>query len=178
MPDIKNKLYLYEAIELRREYELRNKILNDLLSKQFGNIKEYRRHYDVQKFVKIPELDISEIRKKIRKIEFKKRKLHVAIQKINNTSKLTINKETMTLNEAVHLRKATHDRIKILRNLLNDAAYKKIIYKEGRNIEKIPYESFKETEEQLESNLLLFRELNRRIRKISFEKTVDFKDEH
>jgi len=195
MPDVKNNLYLYEAIELRREFELRKKILNNLLSKQVENSRvmndsdrlsrsyftyRYRRSEKQidNKLIPIPELDISKIRKNIRKLEFKWGKLNNAIQKINHTLKLEINNESMTLAEALDLRKYTHKRIDQLRNELNRLTFGKIIYKEGRNVEVFPDGSFKETEEELEFNMLLYRELTRKTRKISFETTVQFKDEH
>jgi len=173
MSENPKKLYIYEALELQREYEERIKILSKLISDLNHIIHEYRDD-DTIRLVPISDMNQSEVKDKIRELEYKQRKLNNAIQYTNQNQTIEINNETMTLAEALHLKKSTGNKIKINQKELKSASYGRIIYKENRDIKELPGLSFNETEKRLEYNYLLFREINIKLRKISFEVTIDF----
>ena len=80
-------------------------------------------------------------------------------------------------NEALEARKAANDRIGELHTQVAGSAYQRVIYKEGRDIveeSEIPYG---ESVGNLEEARLAFRELNRKLRRASFEAVVDYQDE-
>jgi len=174
MPDSKNYLYLYEALELRREYEKRLNYLETFFHNPTDTkvVMSYNENYTIES-----QYDRSKFRDSIQLLETKKRKINSAIQQLNHNTKIDINNETMSLSEALYLRKLTIKKITELKDTLKTALYSRIIYKEERTIEEPPVASFKKLEEELELNLLLFRELNRKLRRATYEKTVNFANE-
>jgi len=177
MPDANNNLYLYEALEIRRECDTRINTLNTLLPEEIYGLKTQYSSYSSQRYFPTPDLKISEILEKIQALEVKKRKLNSAIQKVNLHLKINVNNEALTLSDALFLRKATENKIEQLKKSLKIAAYGRVIYKEDRNIEELPMISFKKIKEELEYKLSLFHELNTKIRSVSYDAIVDFKNE-
>jgi hypothetical protein len=57
------------------------------------------------------------------------------------------------------------------------SAYERVIYKEGRDIVEENELSYSECMGNLEEARLAFRELNRKLRKASFETQIEFDDE-
>lgn len=177
MPDKDNNLFLYEALELRSEFKARIETLKSLLPENnLWDNNVYNRSKDENK-EPVDTLDLDDIEKEIESLEKKGRKLNNAIQARNFNTTIKINNEEMSIAEALELRKATNEKIKELADKLKKSAYKKVIYKEDRNIEKEPNANFHDVFAELEKKRLLFRELNRKIRKVGYEITVDFIDE-
>ena len=84
----------------------------------------------------------------------------------------------MRIAESLDLRKAVNRELAELQDMLKTSAYRRIIYKEERNIEENPALSFADISVDIEKKRLLFRELNRALRQVSFLTTVNFKDEN
>jgi len=174
----KRKLYLYEALELRSEYDARIKTLRDCLP-------ETRQNRDRLSFTRedegrrrpSPDLDLAEARKNLRNLEFKRRKLNAAIQEINYKHRVDFSGEAMNLNEALEMRKGLNERIGELHTQVVKSAYQRVIYKEGRDIVEENEVTYAESMKNLEDARLTFRELNRQLRKASFGAVVDFQDE-
>ena len=174
----KRKLYLYEALELRSEYDARIKTLRDCLP-------ETRQNRDRLSFTRedegrrrpSPDFDLAEARKNLRNLEFKRRKLNAAIQEINYKHRVDFSGEAMNLNEALEMRKGLNERIGELRTQVVKSAYQRVIYKEGRDIVEENEVTYAESMKNLEDARLTFRELNRQLRKASFGAVVDFQDE-
>lgn len=178
MPDKKNKLFLFEAFELRAEFDARLKTLKDCLpeSKQsrgrlsFGVNEEGVRRPS-------PDFDIALARQSLRKMEFKRRKINSAIQQANFNHFIEFEGDSINLNEALEVRKALNEQIGELHQQTVSSAYQRIIYKEGRDIVEENQVSYRECSEKLEQARVSFRNLNRLLRRSSFETTVDFQDE-
>ncbi|MBW1801456.1 MAG: hypothetical protein JRJ85_12105 [Deltaproteobacteria bacterium] len=174
----KSTLYLYEALELRGEYDARIKTLKDCLPETRKNRGAFSFSRDDDgKRRPSPDFDLADARKKLRKLELKRRKLNSAIQKTNFGHHIDFKGESINLSEALEIRKGFNEQMGDLHTQVVNAAYERVIYKEGRDIVEENELSYKECADNLEEARLAFRELNRKIRLASFEAVVDFKDE-
>jgi hypothetical protein len=178
MPDEKNKLFLYEALELRAEYDARLKTLRDCLPEARRNRSRlsYLGSEEVI-YRPSPGFSVAEARDLLRKLEIKRRKLNSAVQQANFQHRISFHGDTMNLNEALEVRKGLSQQIGELHTQVVNSAYERVIYKEGRDIVEPNELSYQECVSDLEEARSAFRELNRRIRAASFEAVVDFQDE-
>ena len=78
---------------------------------------------------------------------------------------------------ALETRKGLNEQIGELHTQVVKSAYERVIYKEGRDIVEENELSYSECMSNLEEARLAFRELNRILRKASFETQVEFEDE-
>ncbi|MDP6042135.1 MAG: hypothetical protein QGG64_26535, partial [Candidatus Latescibacteria bacterium] len=175
MPNESNKLYLYEALELRAEYDARIKTLKDCLpeTRQNRNRSFFDRDEKGQNRPS-PEFSISEVRDQLKALEYKRRKLNSAIQQTNFQHQIEHDGDATTLNEALELRKGLNTQIGELHTQVVDAAYQRVIYKEDRDIVEPNELSYSDCIQNLESARLAFRDLNRKLRATSLEVIVDF----
>ena len=179
MPDDKKDLYLYEALELRAEFKARINGLKSLMPEQQSNSGVWSMRSDNRERLEpVDDFDSVKCRKDIKKLEFKARKLNTAVQTTNFTNSITVSGESMSIAESLDLRKAVNRELAELQDMLKTSAFRRIIYKEERNIEENPALSFAGISGEIEKNRLLFRELNRALRRVSFLTTVKFKDEN
>ncbi|MBI4219458.1 MAG: hypothetical protein HY682_04880 [Chloroflexi bacterium] len=178
MPDPTNKLFLYEALELRAEYDARIKTLRDCLpeSRESRDRFSFARR-DEGMYRPSPDFSVSEAREELRKMEVKRRKLNGAIQEANFERRIEFGGESMTLNEALEVRKGLNTRIGELHTQVVQAAYEHVIYKEGRDIVEPSELSYRESVERLDQARQSFRALNRAIRAATFETVIGFLDE-
>lgn len=174
----KRKLYLYEALELRAEFDARIKTLKNCLPETRQNRDKFIFSRDDEgRRRPSPDFDVADTREKLRNLEIKRRKLNSAIQKTNFNYRVDFGEESINLSEALETRKGLNESIGELHTQVVNSAYQRVIYKEGRDIleeSEIPYT---ECVLNLEKVRLAFRELNRKLRRASFEETVDFEDE-
>ena len=178
MTDRKMPLYLYEALELRSEYDARIKTLKDCLpeSRQNRNRLSFGRDDEGIRRASA-DFDAVSARKDLRTIEIKRRKLNNSIQKANFNNLIDFHGDSINLTEALEMRKALNEQIGELHNQVISSSYQKVIYKEGRDIVEENEISYKDADKGLEEARLAFRELNRKLRLASFETVVDFQDE-
>ena len=178
MPDERNKLYLYEALELRAEYDARMKTLKDCLpeTKQNRNRSFFDRD---EKGHQRPSaaFNVSEVRDQLKALEYKRRKLNSAVQQTNFLHQIEFDGDTITLNEALELRKGLNAQLGDLHTQVVDAAYERVIYKEDRDIVEPNALSYAECVQNLDRVRVSFRDLNRKLRAASFDVVVDFQDE-
>ena len=176
--DIKKRLYLYEALELRAEYDARTKTLKDCLPESKQNKNKFMLSREDEGMRRpSPTFDVAETRERLRKLEYKRRKLNSAIQRANFDCRIDFGGEAVNLSEALDARKAINERIGEFHTQVVNSAYQRVIYKEGRDIieeSEVPYVS---CVKNLEEARLAFRELNRKLRRASFEAVVDYQDE-
>jgi hypothetical protein len=174
----KRKLYIYEALELRAEYDARIKTLKDTLPETRQNRDRlfYTRDDDGRRRPS-PDFDMAEVRRQLRKLEVKRRKLNSAIQQANFNSRVDYRGESINLNEALETRKSLNEQIGELHTQVVNSAYEKVIYKEGRDIVEENELSYTNSVNDLDYARLAFRELNRKLRKASFDTLVEFEDE-
>ncbi len=178
MPDSKNNVYLYEAIELRAEYDARIQSLKSLLPETRENRDRLSfRGDDEVRYRPVTAFSVDNVREELNNLANKKRKLNNAIQRANFDNKMTINGQEMNLAEALELRKAVNEQIGELNTQLVASAYERVIYKEGRDIVEGPEIEYSKAMKALEEKRLLFRELNRKLRAAAYEIAIDFKDE-
>ncbi|OGH56411.1 MAG: hypothetical protein A3G34_01840 [Candidatus Lindowbacteria bacterium RIFCSPLOWO2_12_FULL_62_27] len=178
MPDDEKRLYLYEALELRGEYDARIKTLKESLPETKSNRDRGLFGRD-EESLRRPSAGFDAVgaRAELRALEFKRRKLNSAIQKANFEHQISLDGEAANLNEALESRKSLNERIGELHSQVVASAYERVIYKEGRDIvekSEVPYPDATRT---LDEARVRFRNLNRHLRRSSFEVTVDFKDE-
>jgi len=178
MPTQNNKLYLYEAIELRAEYDARIKTIKDCLPETRRSRSRLSFGRDDDSHLRPrADFDVAKARESLRTIEFKRRKLNSAIQKANFGHSMAFEGDSVNLNEALELRKALNERIGELHTQVTSAAYERVIYKEGRDIVQENEVSYADSVAQLEAARISFRTLNREIRKAAYAVVVDFNEE-
>ena len=142
MPDKKNNLFIYEAIELRQEYDKHIKVLENLIEEKRGKRDFLSREEDELRPAK--DFDVKLIQEKLQKLQTKRVKLNQELQLTNLKTTLNYDGNEITLSEALEIRKNLIKEITILSDKLNKSAYVKIIHKEGRDIIKEPKQKFKE----------------------------------
>lgn len=175
---LNRKLYLYEALELRSEYDARIKTLKDCLPETRQNRDRFAfSREDDCRLKPSPDFDVADVRRKLRKLEVKRRKLNSAIQQANFNSRVEFGAESINLNEALETRKSLNEQIGELHTQVVKSAYERVIYKEGRDIVEKNELSYCECMSNLEEARLAFRQLNRKLRKASFETQIEFDDE-
>jgi len=177
MKDKKKTLYLYEALELRSEYDARIKTLKDCLPESKQNRDRFSFTRDDGMRRPSPDFDVASARKDLRKIEIKRRKLNSSIQRANFNQFITFNGDSINLSEALETRKALNEQVGEFHNQVVTSSYQKVIYKEGRDIVEENEISYADAVKNLEQARLAFRELNRKLRLASFETLADFQDE-
>lgn len=180
MSDEKGNLYLYEALELRGEFDGHATTLKSCLpesrldSDRFGSFASGG--HGTQS-LPAADVDFDAIREDLKSLEFKRRKLNAAIQEANFRNTITVEGETMTVAEALELRKATRDAIAEQQRKVTAAAYVRVIHKEDRDItEESPF-TFSSTMNELNAARRTFRMLNRTLRDASFRIAIAFRDE-
>ena len=178
MTDQKNKLFLFEALELRAELDARLKTLKECLpeTRQNRSRLSFGMNEDGVRRPS-PNFDVALARESLRKLEFKRRKLNSAIQEANFNHHIEFEGDSINLNEALEVRKALNEQIGELHQQVVSSAYQRVIYKEGRDIVEENEVSYRECSEKLEQARLSFRKLNRLLRRSGFETTVNFQDE-
>lgn len=177
--DIKTtRLHLYEALELRAEYDARIKSLKECLPESRQNRGKFAFTREEEGTRRpSPSFDVSETRQQLRKLEYKRRKLNSAIQRTNLESRIEVGGDAMTLSEALEARKAINERIGELHTQVVNSAYQRVIYKEGRDIVEESEVPYADCAGNLEEARLAFRQMNRNLRRASFEALVDYQDE-
>ena len=178
MPNDQNKLYLYEALELRAEYEARSKTLKDCLPETKQNRGRFAfMREDTGMYRPNTDFSVSDTRDQLRQLDVKRRKLNSAIQQANFAHSVAYRGEMLTLSEALDIRKGINEQIGELHTQVANAAYQRVIYKEDRDIVEPTEVSYVESVAQLDDVRLAFRKLNRQIRFASFTVVVDFQDD-
>lgn len=174
----KRRLYLYEALELRSEYDARIKTLRDCLPESRKNRGRYSfSSENDRKTLPSAEFDVKRAVKQIAEWEKKKRKLNNAIQRANFSHQVQFQGENVNLNEALELRKSLNETMGDLHTRVVHSSYQRVIYKEDRDILEPNELSYREADKNLEESRLFFRQLNRKIRRASFTVVVDYFDE-
>jgi len=178
MPDAKNNLYLYEALELRAEYDARIKELKGLIPEaRETRGRLFLRHDEDVRQRPAAGFRVDEVRDQLNALGIKKRKLNAAIQKVNFDTQIATRGDEMSLSEALDLRKTVNAEIGELSAQLASSAYERVVYKEERDIVEAPERSYEQVQRALDDKRLLFRQLNRSLRAVAHDVVVEFKDE-
>ena len=176
MTEARKTVRLYEALELRAEYDGRIKTLRDCLPESRQNRGLFSRDSDSSRRP-APGFSVSGARDQLRGLEFRRRKLNAAIQRANFEHRLEHEGDDLSLTEALETRKALNERLGELHTQVVDSAYERVLHKEERDIveeNELPYD---DCLTRLDEARVEFRRLNRRIRAASFEVEVEYADE-
>lgn len=177
MAEQRERLRLYEALELRSELDARIKILKDCLPEARQNRKGFFSLREDGNSRPSPDFDLDDARKRLKRLELRRRKLNAAIQQANFQHRIEHEGDSMTLAEALEVRKGLNEAIGELHSQLVESAWQRVIYKEDRDIVEESELSYTECSERLETARLAFRSLNRQLRAASFDVSVEFTDE-
>lgn len=177
MPDEKNNLYVFEAIELRNEYDRHIKTLEHVLGEK--EAQRDRLFSKTREEVKeaAAEFDPDAIEEKLKKLQTKRVKLNQAIQISNFESQIDYQGEKVSLAEALELRKNLLDDLSALKQRVAESAFKQIIHKEERDIVHEPRHSFKKNYDLYQNKLNTLRKLITNIHQANHINTVKYKDE-
>jgi hypothetical protein len=173
----RERLKLFEALELRSELDARIKTVKDCLPETRQNRKGFFALREDGDRRPSPDFDLAAARDGLKRLEIRRRKLNAAIQQANFQHRVEHDGESMTLSEALEVRKGLNEAIGELHSQLVDSAWQRVIYKEDRDIVEENDVSYAECSERLERARLAFRSLNRQLRAASFEVPVEFADE-
>ncbi|HSL84120.1 MAG TPA: hypothetical protein VLF66_15210 [Thermoanaerobaculia bacterium] len=177
MAEQRERLQLYEALELRAELDARIKTIKDCLPEARQNRGGFLSYREDKNRRPSPDFDLEDARKRLKRLELRRRKLNAAIQQTNFQHRVEHDGESMTLAEALEVRKGLNEAIGELHSQLVESAWQRVIYKEDRDIVEESDLSYSECSERLETARLAFRSLNRRLRAASFDASVEFADE-
>lgn len=168
---MREKLPLYEAIELRAETEARIKTLEALRPDRGG--RSFLRDRDEETQTS-PGFDLARIEEEIEELKTRRRRLNAVIQEANHKTTIKNDDHTLTLAEALELRKETNADIERLATELREAAWLRIIHKEERDVVRNPPRSFGVVMDLLESRRLIFRRLIKAIHEVNHKTIVIF----
>ena len=176
MPDKKGNLYLYEAIELRNEYDRHVELLEGLLGVESS---KKRRLFDNDDEGKepAPDFDLKETEDMLRKLQTKRVKLNQEIQKTNFGTQIEHEGNGISLAEALEVRKNLLGDVKALAARVEKSSYRCVIHKEGRDIVQEPRHRFIETYKEYQESLRPLRGLVPPIHAANHSAIVVYKDE-
>jgi hypothetical protein len=177
MPDQKGNLYLFEAIELRNEYDRHIKLLEELAESETSKRDRLFREDREEKKEPVAEFDVKALAEKLKKIQTKRVKLNQTIQVANFECQIEFSGEKISLAEALEVRKNLLSDLEAMRKRVYNSAFKTIIHKEERDIVHEPKQSFKKSYDEFQSSLTRLRQLINQIHVANHENVVKFKDE-
>jgi len=177
MPDDKGNLHLFEAIELRNEYDRNIKLLKKLTrddqdrgDRLFNNREEEERE---------PATDFNQKKQEdiLKKLKVKRVKLNQAVQAANFKYQIDYDGEKITIAEALEIRKNLLTDIEAISQRVINSAYKRVIHKEERDIVHEPKHSFKQTYDDYQENIRKIRTIITQIHIANLRNRVNFKEE-
>ncbi|MEW6586157.1 MAG: hypothetical protein AB1442_11170 [Nitrospirota bacterium] len=176
MPDKKGNLYLYEAIELRNEYDRHVEMLEGLLGFESSRKRGLFNNDDEDKNP-AADFDLKETENRLKNLQTKRVKLNQEIQKTNFGTQIEYEGKGISLAEALEVRKNLLGDIKALAARVEKSSFKRVIHKEGRDIVQEPRDRFTETYKEYQERLLHLRSLVNQVHEANHSATVVYKDE-
>lgn len=173
--ETEGKIPLYGAIELRAEMDARIKTMESLRPEGEGRGLFRERDTETQP---APDFDLAKIEAEIEHFKRRRRRLNAVIQEANHRTFVEADGRTLTLAEALELRKETHADIGRLATELRDAAWLRVIHKEERDVVRNSPRSFGLIMELLEGRRLLFRNLVAAVHDANHRTLIDYHNEN
>jgi len=175
MANKKGNLYLYEAIELRNEYDRHIGLLQGLL----GEHSKRRGLFNDDEEDKEPatDFDLRETEGMLKKLQTKRVKLNQKIQETNYEIKIDCEGESISIAEALVLRKNLISDISTLAARVEKSSYRRVIHKEERDIYQEPRHQFDDTYKEYRKCLQQLRRMVNQIHAVNHTATVKFLDE-
>jgi hypothetical protein len=178
MPNKKGNLFLFEAIELRNEYDAYIVFLKRLAGEERERDDLYLRRRNEEEEIQYErEFDQKEIDEEVKKLQSKRVKLNQEIQLANFKAKIDFNNENISLAEALEIRKCLLVEKKVLEERLLKSAYKRIIHKEKRDIVHEPKHSFKKLYVDFKELRTKIKKLINIIHHVNHKTIVNYRDE-
>jgi hypothetical protein len=176
MPDKKGNLYLYEAIELRNEYDRHVELLEGLLGGESLKKRGLFNHEDEDKEPSA-DFDQKETEDRLKKLQTKRVRLNQEIQKTNFETQIEYEGKKISIAEALEVRKNLLGDVKALAARVEKSSYRRVIHKEGRDIVQEPRHKFIETYKEYHVNIRRLRVLVTQVHAANHSATVVYKDE-
>lgn len=177
MPDKKGNLYLYEAIELRNEYDRHIKLLEKLIERDQDKSDRFFRNKDEEEREPASDFNQKELEEKLKKIQTKRVKLNQAIQVANFKYQINYDGEKISIAEALEIRKNLLTDIEAISQRVIGSAYKRIIHKEERDIVHEPKHPFKQSYENYLNNIGKIRHIVTQIHIVNHRSVINFREE-
>ena len=179
MPDPEGRLYLFEALALRDEYDQRIELLEKLLNQDSDRRSGLRfsASSDSEELRPVAGFEPEAIETELKKLKTRRVKLNQEIQIANFRSTIHFDGEDISLAQALEVRKGLlAERNEQLARVV-DAAYQRVIHKEERDVIKEPTRLFKRTYDDYLGLLRRLRALVTAVRQTNHTVTVAFRDE-
>lgn len=176
MSDKKGNLYLYEAIELRNEYDRHVELLEGILGESSKKRGLFNNEDDEGKEASV-DFNQREIEKNLRKLQTKRVKLNQEIQKSNFDTQIEYRGMKIGIAEALEVRKNLLADIKTAAARVEKSSYRRVIHKEERDIVREPRYKFTEAYKDYRDILQQLRRLVNQIHAANHAAVVSFKDE-
>ena len=176
MPDEKGNLYLYEAIELRNEYDRHVALLENLLG---GESLKKRGLYHNEDEDKEPSADFDQKKNedRLKMLQTKRVRLNQEIQKTNFETQIECEGKKISIAEALEVRKNLISDVNACAARVEKSSYRRVIHKEGRDIVQEPRHKFMETYKEYQESIRRLRGLVTKIHAANHSAAVIFKDE-
>ena len=177
MAKSKDDLLLNQALELRASWDKQIAVLRTVFESGKGrrDVFSLRSEADMKDYD--DDFDYKGTEKMLKTLETKRVKLNQAIQLCNFGTSFPYCGETVSLAEALELRKALMADIEAISGRCAKSAFKEIVHKEERDIVYRPRQNFNETWNEYREHLEELRELNNLIHAQNQMVPVKFKDE-
>jgi hypothetical protein len=176
MPDKKGNLYLYEAIELRNEYDRHVELLEGLLGVESSKKRGLFNNEDEDKEPSA-DFDQKETEDRLKKLQIKRVRLNQEIQKTNFETQIEYEGKKISIAEALEVRKNLLGDVKALAARVEKSSHRRVIHKEGRDIVQEPRHKFIETCKEYQESIRRLRGLVTQIHAANHSATVVYKDE-
>jgi hypothetical protein len=178
MPDREGRLYLFEALALRDEYDQRIALLEKLLDPQGEHCGGLRfGASDSEVLQPAVGFEPSAIEAELKKLKTRRIKLNQEIQIANFHASFAFDGEEISLAQALEVRKALiAERDELLRRVV-DSAYKRVIHKEERDVIKEPTRPFQRAYDEYHAVLYRLRTLMMAIRRLNQTVAVAFRED-
>ena len=100
-----NNLFVFEAVELRNEYDRHIRLLEKLVDYSGTNKDNYFSRDEDENREPVKEFNQKELEKQLKKLQTKRLKLNQEIQITNFNVQIDFNREKISLTEALEMRK-------------------------------------------------------------------------
>jgi len=177
MPDENKNLYLFEAIELRKEYDCRIKLMEELLAEENNGNEGLFSSREEDEKEPAPGFDAKKIEMGLKNQKIKRMKLNQAVQEANFKYQIELDGESITIAEALDLRKNLLEDLKSISRKVIGSAYKRIIHKEKRDIVKNPRQPFQKTYDSYTDTIEKIRDIITSIHIANHNNIVTFREE-
>ena len=177
MPDNKGNLFLFEALELRNFYDKQIKLYEKLLEEVSEKGNRLFSHSDDEERVPANEYNQKEIEEELKNIQTKRVKLNQEIQTTNFNIKFDFQGESVTIAEALEIKKNLIQSLEVLSTRVQKASFKRVIHKEERDIVYEPKDSLNKAKKEYFDSLNKIKLLVNEIHRQNHKRIIKFKDE-